>query len=486
MFRLLAKTVAYFSLAMAGMKLEMATAMAQDVPPPASSQGNEGLASTDNRDPVPDAAAVRKASETAREIFQEDFAQARTSEAKSALAEKLLKQSQDSQGALAERYALLCEARDLAVDAGDTRLVEKAVTSLDRYYRVQRLEMLADIYQELMSKPRLPAANKKLVERALALAEEAGDEEQLACAQEFVKTAAALAAKTRDPGLMKQAKTRSDEIVLLERESGQAAQAQERLKSDPADPKANLALGRYLCLRKKQWQAGLKHLLLGSNPTLKVLAEQSLAAPEDVSLQVSLGDQWYDAAEAAKDDDKALLLAGARFWYAKAAPNLTGLAKAKIDVRLAEKTPVAPKANLPVPPRGAKAFGGHLYKPFFEQVSWTDAKAKCEEMGGHLVCIGSPQENFFVIALIESIIGPGTLGTDDKKYWLGGRVEDGKWTWVNGEPFQYSPNPIAVDVQKPCLRHAGKNWLTHKDAIGLVTGYVCEWEQLPGKRQAGK
>jgi len=79
-------------------------------------------------------------------------------------------------------------------------------------------------------------------------------------------------------------------------------------------------------------------------------------------------------------------------------------------------------------PDDAKRFGRNWYKVFLEDVSWHEAKARCEEMGGYLACVTTKMESRFVIGL-----------GDGKTLWLGATDEarEGAWVWVNGDDFSY-------------------------------------------------
>ena len=97
--------------------------------------------------------------------------------------------------------------------------------------------------------------------------------------------------------------------------SSAAEAAQAQLKAKPADASAHLALGRYLCLLKGDWEAGLPHLARGDNPELKALAEDDLKhvplpwqpeagkqppAPVPAAAAMKLSDAWWELAEQAK------------------------------------------------------------------------------------------------------------------------------------------------------------------------------------------
>lgn len=76
-------------------------------------------------------------------------------------------------------------------------------------------------------------------------------------------------------------------------------------------------------------------------------------------------------------------------------------------------------------PNGIVKFEDHEYAIIREDATWHVAKRICEEMGGHLATINSPQEEKFLLkfgaeAQVECWVG----ATDE--------VEEGKWVWVDG------------------------------------------------------
>src|SRR5262249_28833642 len=106
------------------------------------------------------------------------------------------------------------------------------------------------------------------------------------------------------------------------------------LGKEPDDAKANLAVGRYACLVKGDWNAGLPNLAKGEDATLKVLAEKELAVPGDAAAQVALGDAWWDYGSKDSGRNKLLALRRAGHWYREALPQLSGLIKTRVEQRL--------------------------------------------------------------------------------------------------------------------------------------------------------
>ena len=72
----------------------------------------------------------------------------------------------------------------------------------------------------------------------------------------------------------------------------------------------------------------------------------------------------------------------------------------------------------------------HRYEIFVEDVSWTEARDKCVEHGGHLVVIGSKEEFDTVVAMAD------TAGVD--KVWIGCHRVEGNLVWENDETPYYS------------------------------------------------
>ena len=90
---------------------------------------------------------------------------------------------------------------------------------------------------------------------------------------------------------------------------------------------------------------------------------------------------------------------------------------------------------------------GHYYEAISapEGISWDDAQASANSMGGYLATITSVEENLFVFSLIDDFSmfwNNNHLGASIGP-WLGGMQLSGSaepsggWTWVSGESFIY-------------------------------------------------
>lgn len=84
----------------------------------------------------------------------------------------------------------------------------------------------------------------------------------------------------------------------------------------------------------------------------------------------------------------------------------------------------------------------HRYELFVEDVSWTEAKARCDERGGHLISINTPDEfNTAVDLMIANGVDKAWVGChriDGELIWEDGR--QGYMQWTRGEPTEYDVN----------------------------------------------
>jgi cysteine-rich repeat protein len=104
-------------------------------------------------------------------------------------------------------------------------------------------------------------------------------------------------------------------------------------------------------------------------------------------------------------------------------------------------------------PWAVRPAGGHAYRLITQPLSWDEARARCSELGAHLVTIGDADEQAFVAAL------------SSQTFWIGASdsAVEGRFEWVTREPFGYrafAPNePDDISGRYDCL------------AVGLDRGW---------------
>jgi len=133
-------------------------------------------------------------------------------------------------------------------------------------------------------------------------------------------------------------------------------------------------------------------------------------------------------------------------------------------------------------PADAVHFDGHWYKLYTDALGdaegayqWDQGKGRCETMGGHLITVGSEDENSLALQLMRKA---GENGT-----YLGLRLLNSEWRWITGERLGYTN--WAPDHRHQTGRWAfiGRFYIFEDGSSGWVKhfdsghhNYICEWE----------
>ena len=121
-------------------------------------------------------------------------------------------------------------------------------------------------------------------------------------------------------------------------------------------------------------------------------------------------------------------------------------------------------------------FNGHSYEFISEDISWTDARERCYNMGGHLATVSSYEEEAF----LEQLSG----GTNA---WIGAYSDCGAWRWVTNEPFDYENwapgEPNDYDGEEWCCQFSKNQDMCWNDVGNYNTlddhdGFICEYDGL--------
>jgi len=289
------------------------------------------------KSPVPDQAAQDQALALIREIYKQDYETAAKPPEKIALAKKMLTQAAKPGTSPTGRFVLLRVARDIAAEAGDADTAFEAIDRMAAGYDVDTFMMRGAALNAAGDSALFPEHLRSVAERAVKLIEEAAGRDEYLIANRLGDIAAGAARKLRDGELVRQ-------IAALNRQVGQVRKAHAaiepqlaKLTEDPDNADANLAVGRFYCLVKGDWERGIPMLALGSDPALAAPAQKELTGVASAEQQVQLADAWWDLAQNMDGPEKDAMLLHAASWYERAAPSLpTGLEKAKVEKRLEE------------------------------------------------------------------------------------------------------------------------------------------------------
>jgi hypothetical protein len=299
--------------------------------------------------PIPDEASLVQARKLFDDVFKEEYNNAKDIADLQSLAKVILQKGIDSKDGPATQFVLLCQARDIAARACDGPLAFKAVDELDRIFAIDAMAMKGETLKQLSKAARTPDSRKAVVEQSLEVAKEACASEIFAVADDIVKFMASEAAKIKDKPLIQKVQTCRKYVDNARKSYVQLETAKGILKDNPDDPDANLAVGRYLCFIKDNWEEGLDYLAKGNNKKLNKLAVEEKNNPAETDAQVALADDWWEQAQLEQDYSKGIILYHAGQWYTKALPKLSGMMKLKVEKRLkineVERSDISPEVT---------------------------------------------------------------------------------------------------------------------------------------------
>ena len=272
-----------------------------------------------------------------------------SSQEKLAAAQKLFDFGKQSSGKPAEKFCLLLRSMQLAGDGGDAGLVIRSIDAIESDFVFDAVMVKRNALTSFAENASTEAAIASLVENSGPIIEAAKADDRIDEALALVEVIYKSTQRPAGGKFRKQAYDQRKQLQELHEIWQQVRGARAALEADPDDPAANLLYGRYLCLTKSDFAAGLPYLAKGENAALRLAALQDTASRDlgdagDAAKKLALGDAWYDAAK--EDPGLGAFLARAHFWYSQAAPSLEGLDARRVELRLDEIAKVEVAMNL--------------------------------------------------------------------------------------------------------------------------------------------
>lgn len=290
------------------------------------------------RQAVPSESDLQKALKTVKETFAAEYAAAKSAEQKAALAAKFIDTAKQTLDDPASRYTLYNEARTLALDGGSLEVLNDALNPMIDEFVVDAPTARLEAWNALLKKPRVdPSTSAQFVRLGNALFDQAVTDADFDVGKRYGDFVLAATRKLANSGpAVKTATERIAAIAARQKEWPALTAAAEKLKTAPDDADANLTIARYLALAADDWPAAFPLYAKSSDEALKAAAEKSLAAISGTLPPATAGDIWWDAAQTLKAPQKAEFAAAADFWYRRAAPQLSGLSRTRVQKRLDE------------------------------------------------------------------------------------------------------------------------------------------------------
>ncbi len=429
--------------------------------------------------PAPAAADLEATKKVIREGFKVDYA-SRSPDVQKRLSERLRDEGLKAKDP-SETFAFLEEAREVAVRGGEVELAVGAVDALAKRYEIDAARMKTKALDDLKAKVKSPEAAKALAGAYAEALEDAAAAKDFDQALGLVPKVESAARTAKDEVLLSRMRERAKELREQQAEHREVAAARKKLAETPDDPAAHATLGLYRCFVEGDWKGGSDSLAKAGDAALSKLGRLEQAAPGEPEAQEALADAWWEAARQQKGRYPDGFRERAFHWYEAARKKLAGVPKLRLEKKLEklqEETAGRTKHHailgyrLKARPRGALPLAGRWYQVYAETPGTREeAQKRCREMGGYLVCIEGEEEQ----ALVEKLAG-------QNKVWIGGLSgEDGKWSWMNGQPMAYTrwagsqPNNGAH-----CFGQfwPGQGWhdIPSNEQDRYAAGFICEWE----------
>jgi hypothetical protein len=290
------------------------------------------------RGPLPSEDELKTAKMEVQAAFRRELTLATAPAQKMKLADNLLKAGEES----ADQPARLAASQALAAElvlAANTKDTEAKFEEIARRCSGRFTVSAADIKARWLS----AALNKAevggratLVRMSLPIVGELGQVEEFSLADKLLEQCRTVTATIVNKSLASKLDEVAGQLEVLRKNWQTAENAAETLKSNPADPPANLLWGAYLCQMRNDWATALPLLAQVADPALKDLATRDLGAPNTPAEQLKLADGWYDFKSPTDPHWSAAARKRAYFWYEKAAPQLKGIDKIHVQSRTRE------------------------------------------------------------------------------------------------------------------------------------------------------
>jgi len=274
----------------------------------------------------------RKAAEKAiQSRFKSDFARKQAADRRS-LAGKLLDLGLKEGEEPANRFELLQEARDLAVQAGDAELASAAVSALVQGFSVDPKPLRSQTLQALGKTALTPSALREGLGVAMRFSADAAREDEYDAALQLLAQGELLARRAKDEAGVAAVADRIRDLTEIRKDWTRVRSFFKTLQERPDDPAANLVAGRFLCLMKQDWERGLPYLARGSDDGLKAAALKELGTkgPEE---DVASADSWAAVTEK-QWLPRTRLGEHAQALYQRAWPKLEGATRESVRARL--------------------------------------------------------------------------------------------------------------------------------------------------------
>lgn len=131
-------------------------------------------------------------------------------------------------------------------------------------------------------------------------------------------------------------------------------------------------------------------------------------------------------------------------------------------------------------PEDATRYKGDYYKvyPLNEAITWDEARAQCQALGGELGWIDREEDDKFLMEIMQPTID----ANGHAPIWMGGKKnEAGVWEWLSGKEVEAGFWASKSDAVSSADANVMVRWIASFKASGpesgRIIGYLCRWKR---------
>jgi hypothetical protein len=309
----------------------------------AEAPANASSATEPARLPAPSTSALEASRLAVRRRLAEDFERAASGRsAQEALARKLLDEARGNVADADQRYALFDLAMEQAIEAQHLPLANEAIDELAARFEVDALSRRVAATHAVARHAEAPEHHRTVAGWWVSLLDDAIAEDRYDDALEIGDRAITAARETFDDVLQRQLNLGQAELRELPVAFAEAAPLRDRWRQNAADTEAAAAWGRFCCLYKNDWEAGLPLWALDDGPAGDAAA-LDLTTPTEPAEQLALADAWWELSEQQTHAlPRRLLRWRADTWYQRASADPGAVTSQIAARRIAYQQSVSP------------------------------------------------------------------------------------------------------------------------------------------------
>lgn len=231
----------------------------------------------------------------------------------------------------------------LAAKAEDISLAMEICGAMEKRFELNILPQKVELLDEVSDHARTPANKSDVTEACLTAGFAAIAANDYASADSLAELANRTALGANDASLAQQASFLRDEATRCRDAYERVSNDWKVFREKPTDPRASLAVGKFLCFAKNDWATGLPLIARGNDEALKAVVNLEINGTlKDSRDQLSLGGSWWELTTGAREADKIFYQHRARYWYLKGIASSQEADKARLRQQLAERINAVP------------------------------------------------------------------------------------------------------------------------------------------------